>query len=204
MRFKKSLAALAFAGLAVTSAYAAGLFPDYPVVGGASYCAGSSQSATGSIIGAVTGCPNTVPAGPTIVTGNEQVPADTRLANGVQPQTVLLPLASLNALPITNIAVTSASPLLSATNIMGGVVFRSSTTITAANITLPPAPQDGQQFAVSANRTITTLTITGANVTSVMGANTAPTTLSNGNTSGNTYGFRFVFNAADSSWYRLQ
>ena len=75
---------LAAAGLLsiTTIAYAAGMFPDYPVVGSASYCAGTSSTATGTIIGAITGCPNTVPAGPTVLTGAEQIPADTRLAGG--------------------------------------------------------------------------------------------------------------------------
>ena len=204
MTIKRYGLALAVGLLGIsTAAYAAGLWPDYPVVGGASYCAGTSSSATGTIIGAITGCPNTVPAGPTVLTGNEQIPADTRLSGGASPQTVLVPMAALNALPITNINVTTASPSISATNTMGGVVFRSSTTITAANITLPSAPQDGQQFSVSSNRTITTLSVTGANTTSEMGANVAPVVLTVTSSSTAPTGFRFIFNAADTSWYRL-
>ncbi len=82
--------------LAVPLAYAAGLFPGFPVVGGAAYCNGTSTGATGTQV-----CTTTVPAGPTIVTGLERVPADTQIAGGGQPQTVSLTMASLNALPYT-------------------------------------------------------------------------------------------------------
>lgn len=194
---------LAAAGLiAITTvAFAAGMWPDLPVVGGATYCAGSSQSAVGSIIGSITGCPNQVPAGPSIVTGNEQIPADTRLSGGVQPQTVLVPMASLNALPLTFQTITTTVPSVSATNLQGGIVFSSAATITSANITLPPNPIDGQQFAVSSNRTITTLNITAANGQS-MGGNTQPSVLTASLTA--PQGYRFIYNAASTSWFRLQ
>lgn len=200
---KKTLAALAFAGLAVTSAYAAGLWPDLPIVGSASYCAGSSQSAIGSIIGSVTGCPNTVPAGPSIVTGNEQIPADTRIANGVAPQTVLLPMASLNALPLQFVTVTNPnSPAgVSASNTSGGVVYSNTVTITSANVTLPAAPIDGQQYAISSNRTITTLSVSAGGTASMAG-NTAPTVLTASTTV--PQGYRFIFNASSNSWFRIQ
>lgn len=58
----------------------------FPIVGGASYCA-STQN--------VTTCVNTVPAGPTVLTGLETVPMDTNLANGAFPQTVIAPVALL-------------------------------------------------------------------------------------------------------------
>lgn len=194
---------LAAAGLLAISsiAYAAGLFPDYPVVGGASYCAGSSQSAVGSIIGSVTGCPNTVPAGPSIVTGNEQVPADTRLANGVQPQTVLIPMASFNALPITFQTVTSPAPLVSAANTSGGIYFLSAATITTANITLPQAPIDGQQYVISADRAITGLTVSAGALT--LANNSSPLSLTNSLTSAQASNFRFIFNQALNTWARM-
>src|ERR1035437_3249407 len=96
---RKIIVSLAFMGTIgiSTLAFAAGLWPDMPIVGGATYCAGASQSATGSIIGLVTGCPNQVPAGPTIVTGNELIPADTDLAGGASPPTVLIPHDALAA-----------------------------------------------------------------------------------------------------------
>jgi hypothetical protein len=195
---------LAAAGLLSIStlAFAAGLFPDFPVVGGATYCAGSSQSAVGTIIGSVTGCPNQVPAGPTIVTGNEQIPADTRLGSaGAAPQTVLLGLGSLNALPITFQTITVTPASIVATNIQGGLFLSSSTTITAINLTLPPTPIDGQQYALSANRTITTLTVAAGGTASI-GANTNPTVLTASTTA--PQGYRFVYNLAGNIWFRLQ
>ena len=60
--------------------------PNFPQVGGASYC-DSTQNGTL--------CTNTVPAGPPTVTGIETIPADTNLANGQQPQSVKIPTSLL-------------------------------------------------------------------------------------------------------------
>jgi hypothetical protein len=182
-------------------AYAAGLWPDFPVVGGASYCAGTSNSATGTIIGLVTGCPNTVPAGPSVVTGNEQIPADTRLSSGANPQTILVPMASLNALPLQFVTVTSSSPAgISAANNSGGVCYNATGTITAANITLPLAPIDGQQYVVCSNYTITTLSVAAASGATL--SVTTPTVLTASTTV--PQGYTFVYNAASTKWFKLR
>ncbi len=196
---------LAAAGLLFSTvlAFAAGMWPDYPVVGSASYCAGTSNSATGTIIGLVTGCPNTVPAGPTIVTGNEQIPADTHLAGGAAPQTVLVPMASLNALPIQFVSVTAAvnaAPAVSAANNSGGVCYNSTLTITSANITLPLAPIDGQQYVVCSNFTITTLVV-GAAAGATLSV-TTPTVLTASTTV--PQGYTFIYNAASTKWFKLR
>ena len=202
---------LAGAGLIGFSlfAYAAGIFPDYPVVGGATYCAGNTQSVSGTYTGSQTGCPNQVPAGPSIVTGNEQIAADTRLANGVAPQTVLIGLASLNSLPITvQTAATSISSLtgnvLSAANTSGGVylvgLLTGTAAVSALNVTLPTAPIDGQQFAIGSNVTINALSVTASLPASVSVSNT-PTVLTRSTTS--TYGYRFMYNASGNIWLRL-
>lgn len=73
----RSLGSAILVGLLVAMpvAYAAGLFPNLPIVGGASYSAGLV----------------TVPAGPSLpLTGNELIPADTAIASGAAPQTVLV------------------------------------------------------------------------------------------------------------------
>ena len=200
---RKIIVALALAGtIGIGTAYAAGMWPDMPIIGGATYCAGSSQSATGTIIGAITGCPNQVPAGPTIVTGNEQIPADTRLAGGAAPQTVLVPMASLNALPITVMSAGATSPSVSAANTSGGVYFYSTATITAANVTLPPAPIDGQQYVISADRAISALSVTVAS-TQTLANNGAVVSLTNSTTAAQNSNFRFIWNVATASWYRL-
>jgi hypothetical protein len=198
------LAAAGLLAITVTTAYAAGLWPDFPVVGGATYCAGTSNSATGSIIGLVTGCPNQVPAGPSIVTGNEQIPADTRLGSaGAAPQTVLIPMASLNALPIqVYYSAPGVTPAISATNTSGGVFFYAATTITKANVTLPQGPIDGQQYALNANQPINQLNISGGAVS--LANNAAPVSLTNSTTAATISGFRWLYNASAAAWFRLQ
>lgn len=90
--FRSLAVGLAALAAVSTAALAAGLFPGFPVVGGASYC--SSQSTAG-VPGTAATCNNTVPAGPPSITGNELIPADTQLASGQQPQTVLIPTSML-------------------------------------------------------------------------------------------------------------
>ena len=203
------LSKLAMVGLAVgsigyvTYAFAAGLWPNFPIVGGATYCAGSSSSATGSIIGLVTGCPNQVPAGPAALTGTEHFPADTGLASGINPQTVLVTPASLNALPNTYVTVLHASPAnLSATNLQGCVIYLATETITALNVSLPPSPIEGQQFCLNANFTITTLVVGAANqATQTLNAGN-PTVLTASTTV--PQGYRWVWRNSTNSWFRLQ
>lgn len=82
------------AGLLVaasTMAWAAGLFPGFPIVGSPSYCNGFATGVGGQV------CTSTVPAGPAF-TGTELIPADTQLVQGQQPQTVLIPSAVLGSL----------------------------------------------------------------------------------------------------------
>ena len=199
---RKIIVSLAFMGTIglSTLAFAAGIWPDFPIVGGATYCAGASQSATGSIIGLVTGCPNQVPAGPTIVTGNELIPADTHLAGGSAPQTVLIPMAALGALPIQFVSVSSASPAgISAANNSGGVCYNSTVTITAANITLPVSPIDGQQYSICSNFTVTALSV-AAGAGSTLSVST-PTVLTASTTVNQ--GYTFIYNLASTKWFRL-
>jgi hypothetical protein len=93
----------------ITGVIAAGNWSTLPVVGGASYCAStvsgvnlpSSQGPFGVVPGSTQGsgsqgiCGQTVPAGPTGVTGVEMIPADTGLANSASPQTAVIPSALL-------------------------------------------------------------------------------------------------------------
>lgn len=181
--------------LAVPAFAQQGAFPNYPIVGGAAYCSSTTNGA----------CTNTVPAGPTVLTGNEQLPANTELANGRSPQNVLVTPASLNALPLTYPTTTGLATIaISASNLSGGVMIVSGGTLTLVNISLPSAPIDGQQFAVSSNRQITALRIavtpgSGAS----FGSSIAPTVLSL-NTTGGPMAYRLVFHSADLNWYRLQ
>lgn len=212
-------AAVAVTALLATSSlvWAAGNYSTYPIVGGASFCAstvsgaggfntdgnvggggatGQGQASSGSL------CAQTVPAGPTILTGSELVPADTQIGSGANPQTVTIPMASLNALPITvSTIATSTTATLSATNLQGGIIFHSTATVTAATITLPPAPIDGQQFAIDSDQTITTLIVT-ATATPAVTISNAPTVITKSTTAA--YGYRYMYNAASTTWFRLQ
>lgn len=64
-------------------------WPNVPIIGGSSYCSSTVNSV----------CVNTVPAGPTSVTGAETVPADTNLSSGQTPQT-----AKVTSLTLANYA----------------------------------------------------------------------------------------------------
>jgi hypothetical protein len=85
---KKTKFGLAAGALALSStlAWAAGLFPGFPIVGNSGYCA--------SFVNGV--CTQTIPAGPSGLTGSELIPADTGLPNGQSPQTVSIPTSLLS------------------------------------------------------------------------------------------------------------
>lgn len=88
------LAAVALLG---TAAFSAGMFPGFPIVGAPAYCVSTNQPGGP---GTPTNCTNTAPAGPAATTGLELFVADTQLANGQSPQTVLVPgplVGSINA-----------------------------------------------------------------------------------------------------------
>lgn len=168
----------------------AGYFWGYPIINGPSYCASSVNGV----------CVTTIPAGPA-VTGNELVPADTQAPNGQNPQSAYLSMADLNALPIQVVVVTTPPAGISASNISGGILYTSTTTITAANITLPAGPINQQRYKIMSNRTITTLSVQ-AGAGSGMGGNTAPTVLTASTTAPQNY--EFMYNLADTNWYRVQ
>src|SRR5260221_11882484 len=102
MKFRSLLAAGGALAASVLIAHAAGMFSTLPIVGNRSF-SGSTVSGTGGLTG-IAGqgqgtqgwiCGQTVPAGPTLFTGNELFPADTTLPGGASPQTVTVPGALL-------------------------------------------------------------------------------------------------------------
>lgn len=214
-------AAIAVSALMITSGalYAAGNWSTLPIVGGAAYC-NSTVSGTGSLSG-VTGqgqgttgsiCASTTPAGPSIVTGTEVIPADlyrpdqTPGSLGAQPQTALLSLASLNALPIPVSTVTGSTFTVAANPLAGGAFLHlgkgQGTAMTAVTVDLPAAPIDGQQFAVSGDASVTTLTMTALNSPANVTINNSPTGMTALNSA--LFGFRFIYSAALNQWGRLQ
>lgn len=186
--------AIAIGGFAIAQS-GQGLWPALPVVGGSSYCSATSNGV----------CTNTVPAGPTALTGNEGIPANTNLSQGRSPQNVIIKPASLaGALPLNFVTVTTPPAGISASNLSGGVVYTSAATITSANITLPLNAINGQQYRIGSNRTITTLSV-AAGAGDSIASNSSPTVLTASTSVSNGYNFvcdRTV--ATTCVWKRLQ
>src|ERR1039457_7157258 len=92
MSFKRSYILSSVAILATVSiAYASGNWSTLPLVSGASFCASQTTFFAGQ------SCAQTVPAGPTALTGLELVPADTAIVNEAPPQTVAVPMPLFDA-----------------------------------------------------------------------------------------------------------
>ena len=196
LKLRKSLLALGLLGLIAVPALAAGLWPNLPIVGSAAFCASEN---TAGVPGTTAVCASTAPAGPSIVTGLETVPADTHKAGGSSPQTVNLTMASLNANPWTVVAGSSATTnTLNPAVTVGGYVLTGSSALSPVTLTLPPSPIDGQQFGFTANQNIATLTVQS---TADTVAN-APTELTTSTTG--VFGYKFKYDANTTTWHRLQ
>lgn len=213
-------AAIAVSALLITSGvlFAAGNWSTLPIVGGAAYC-NSTVSGTGSLSG-VTGtgqgttgsiCGSTTPAGPSAVTGTEVFLADlyrpdqAQASLGAQPQSALITLASLNALPIAYTTITTNPQTVAPSATSGGVMLHNNgggTVMTAVTVDLPSAPIDGQQFAVSADAVVTTLTMTALNLPAGVTITNNPTVVTPSTTVA--YGYRFRYSASANVWNRLQ
>ncbi len=192
------LAAIAALLALVTLPAVAGFWNNsWPIVGGASYCAGSS---TAGVPGTTPVCNVTVPAGPTVLTGTELIPADTALASGRQPQSVLISMAALGTLPYQYVVATNASSTTVAAT-TGKLVLDPAGTLTTATVVLPAATAlvDGQQLELSSSQTLTALTVTPGSGTTI---SNAPTALTISTTAA--YGYKFIYVAAATKWYRLQ
>ncbi len=194
------VAIVAAAGIA----FAAGNFPGFPIVGGATYCQGTSTGASGTPV-----CTVNVPAGPSIVPSSTVIPADTGLPSGAQPQTVLLGLASLNALPYAYVVPTNGTTVTVAAT-TGTLVLNPAGTLTTLGIALPAASTliDGQQLAITSSQTLTAATWTAGTGNTISQTPTALTVSTTGS-----YGYRFLYHVLTSSstgapatgiWYRLQ
>jgi hypothetical protein len=106
-------------------------------------------------------CNQYQPYGPTALTGNEYIPADTGLPGGQNPQTVTVPVILLGAgntnysTPLTGTTVTAA-----ATD--STILLEPAGTIAALTVALPAAAalKDGQTLRIASTQTITALTLT--------------------------------------------
>jgi hypothetical protein len=175
-------------------AFATGMFSNLPVIGSAAYCVlFSGDGAT---------CVGFEPAGPTIVTGNERIPADTVLPNGNQPQTVRIPLASLGTGPYQyNAPLTGASITVLPTS--RRLMLEPAGTIAALTVVFPAATLlvDNQTVGLCSTQVITTLTMTAGTGTTILNPLTA--TLLPLATGAAVCG-EWVYRQSNTSFYRVQ
>jgi hypothetical protein len=219
--FRKSrkAAALGLAGILsavlVTAAYAAGMFSTLPLVASAAFCASTvsgiglpaGQGPYGVVPGSTQGtspsiCGQTVPAGPSGLTGMEIFPADTELAGGAPPQTVAVPIVLLDSGAYYYLSgqTTSLSGTTNAIpNDVNDVIIDPTTTVSSMTLTMPTSPLNGQQVHITSSQTITALHVVGASGQTVSQAPTVLTTSTTG-----TYGYDFMWVAGTEAWYRLQ
>src|SRR5580693_648364 len=157
MKWLKS-AAVGLGALAIGSAVAiaAGYFPGFPIVGGASYCTSSAGTGVGTGSSTFSGtvptsqfgqgqagqsgtftnpCNVSALAGPPALTGLELIPADTQLPGGQQPQTVLIPASILGGSTNRLIVGDMTTNLAQRLNTAKGVTALATLSPTAAVIT---------------------------------------------------------------------
>jgi len=187
------IAALGLAVLA-TTVIAAGVFLGYPIVGGTATCVNfATNPTTGAVLTTCNG--PAVPAGPTGITGSEMVPADTMLAQGINPATVRIPTPSL-----ASGGVNAVTPLTTASVIIPNgttnYLITPAGTIAALTVTMPTAPYQGQIVRISSSQTVSALTLNGAAGQTISNAPTAITISTTG-----TYGYSFIY--VGTVWYRM-
>lgn len=177
-RLKGVAVGCAALALASTALFAAGNWSTLPIIGGASYCA-STVSGTGSLSG-VTGsgqgttgslCAQTVPAGPTILTGAEVVPVDlftpgaAAAALGGQPATAVLPIISIaNGYGGTTVSsTTGTTAAVLAADGISNYIYSGAGAATYTSFKLPANPITNQTFCLAnAGSGILTLTAVAA------------------------------------------
>jgi hypothetical protein len=208
---KLGLAAILAASVAIPAAYAAGYFPDFPILGSASFCASTnSQSTSATVPGTLpsnSNCTNTVPAGPTSVTGSETVLAQTNVANGAGPANINIPVGALGAGSI-GVVTSNASVVMAAGQ---RYLISNQSTATIALVNLPPNPVDNQVASiVNAGSGVLTLTSVAVGAspsgTTIVGG-AAPATLgvqTNNSAAAVLSAVDYVYRAADNKWYRVQ
>lgn len=194
---RKILAALGLLAVLTTAAIGAGMFQSYPLVGGAATCVNfATNPTTGAVLTTCNG--PAVPAGPTGITGSERIPADTGLAQGINPATVTITTPMLASGGYTLVAPSAAASVTIPNNVTNYVIH-SSGTLSSLTVTMPAVPQDGQIVRISSDKTITSLTLSanaGQSITN------APTALTISTTAA--YGYEYIYRTSDTTWYRLQ
>lgn len=172
----------------------AGLWNNFPKLGGAAYC-----------ITTVNGvCQQTVPAGPSAITGNETVALDTNLSNGQMPQTVIANIGKLGAGKTTyNVPATGASITVDAQTRQ--LVVIPAGTIAELTVVLPAATTmteaDGQRFGFCTTQIVTTMTVTAGAGTTVTNP---PTAMLVPVATGAASCVEWIYRLSNTTWYRVQ
>lgn len=146
----------------------AGLFWGYPIVGGSSYCVTYQNQQTNNL-GVVTSqgtCTNTAPAGPSSVTGNELLIADTQLPGSQQPQTVYMPVSVM-----ASIGQGSARNALIGSDFSTNLWQRGTTPLSAATPSTTTMSADRWGVYSSGNTVTVTKDVTAADVLPASGLN---------------------------------
>jgi hypothetical protein len=189
-------AAVALAALTLAApARAGGMWEVLPPVG-SSVCV---NNVNGTCVSTVTG--------PTSLTGNETVPADTNLSQGQNPQSIRIPMTSLGGGNIqvvtTNASVTTAAGTR--------YLISNQSTATIASVALPPNPTDNQVFTIvnagSGVLTLTAITVGASPSGTTIAQGAAPASLAvqtNNSAAASLSAVDYVYRAADNKWYRVQ
>ena len=173
---------LTFLGLLALTAvsYAGGAFQGYPLVGGdgASNCLSAGNNGV---------CNQYQPAGPSTLTGNETIPADTNIqgaGSNANPATLVFPTKlfgnSYGANVVSTTTGTTASVVIA--NGVLNQIYAGSAGATYTAVTLPSAPIANQTVCI-VNSSASTLTLTAVNAATgytINGTFANPATLTTG------------------------
>lgn len=197
---KKVLAGLGALAVTATLAFATGLFPGLPQLGGPSYCASWNIQSSSWL------CASTVPAGTTAFLGSEAVPADiygpstqttanagTSAGNGASPQSEFVSVLQLGQGLFVNDATTTTTLTIGALTEWEYI----SGTKTNPTYTFTAAPLQGQilHIILGANLTTGITTAAGSGSTCVPAC---------GAISGTTAGTGYAWVYSGTVWYRFQ
>lgn len=217
--YRLLVAGIAVAIASTVAVYAAGNYSTYPIVGGSSFCASTvgvnGQAGNTGQGGGAAGtngayCAQTVPAGPSTLTGSEVIPMDTGLANGAPPQTVVMPSTLIgNGYGGTTIATTTGTTAsVVVANGISTYIYAGNSTATYTAFTLPSAPIQNQKLClVNAGSGVLTLSaVNAASGQSLVG--TTPTSLPVATAVGTAGTVTlssncWLYNVSNTTWYRV-
>lgn len=188
--------ALGLAALTTLAVAQSGLWPNLPIVGSAAYSCGTTNG--------VSTC--TVPAGPTALTGTENIPANTNYSGGQSPQNVLVPV-TMFASGAGSLQVVTTNTSVEIANGVSTLVSNQGTA-TIASIKMPSAPMNNQIVRiVNAGSGVLTITALSANTGQSLVQGAAPATLAiqtTNSAAAAVSSVEYIYRASNTTWYRIQ